>query len=577
MRLAFRLALAPPGKTLPPGDAAAPPAFELPQARLWTAAPVIELGGAGWIVGPLFRRAMPSGLITDLDPEECHAIVTTCGRTLLDCYWGGYVALLLAEDGTVSVLRDPSGMMPCYVQRGEGVVTLASDMTAIAARGQVAIDYRALARMFAGIDTIGRRTGIAGVEELLPGERLRVTSTRSQVEQAWAPWDHVTPVKGQDFEEAAKILGATIKDNIGTWSTCFDHILVGVSGGLDSSIVAAALGPRTPHLRCLTMVEPGTDGDERRYVGALIQKLGIHLDAPTYDLDAVNVLRPVLPHFPLPYAAHFFLAIAAEHRRIAIGEQVIAYFSGNGGDNVFCSLNSAAPFADRLLANGPGPGIIVTARDLADLTGSGMIEVARQGWARIRRRHGGHRVRRDLSGLGRVGVAAAMAEEDQHPWLTAPPGTLPGKAAHVAMLARAQKSIELYPRAAAPPQIAPLLSQPLVELCLSIPSWQWVRGGRDRAVARAAFAGILPDLLLERTTKGSPSGFIQRVYAAQGAAARSMLMGGRLVEAGLVDSRWLAQSPDGDWLDDGRHLRILTFAAAEAWIRWWTDPKDESH
>lgn len=577
MRLSFRLALAPSGKTLPPGDAAAPPGFELPQARLWTAAPVIELGGAGWIVGPVFRRAMPSGRITDLDPAECHAIVTTRGQALLDRYWGGYVALLIGGDGTVSVMRDPSGMMPCYVRRGESLVTIASDMTALAARGQVTFDYCALARMFAGIDTIGRRTGIAGIEELLPGERLRIASTRTHIEQAWIPWDHVSPVKGRDFEEAAEILGAKLKDNIGTWSTCFDQILVGVSGGLDSSIVAAALGPRTPHLRCLTMVEPGSDGDERRYVDALIQKLGVHLDAPTYDLDAVNVMRPVLPHFPLPYAAHFFQAIAAEHRRIAIAEPVNAYFSGNGGDNVFCSLNSAAPFADRLLANGPGPGLIATARDLADLTGSGLIEVVRQGWARIRRRRGGHRVRRDLSGLGREGVAAAMAEEDRHPWLTAPPGTLPGKAAHVAMLARAQKSIELYPRADEPPQIAPLLSQPIVELCLSIPSWQWVRGGRDRAVARAAFAGILPDLLLERTTKGSPSGFIQRIYDAQGAAARSMLMGGQLVEAGLVDSRWLAQSSDGDWLDDGRHLRILTFAAAEAWIRWWTDPKDVSH
>jgi len=577
MRLSFRLALAPSGKTLPPGDAAAPPTFELPQARLWTAAPVIELGDAGWIVGPVFRRAMPSGRITDLDPAECQAIVTTRGQTLLDRYWGGYVALLIGGDGTLSVIRDPSGMMPCYLQPGESLVTLASDMTALAARGQVTIDYRALARMFAGIDTIGRKTGIAGIEELLPGERLRITSTRNQVEQAWIPWDHVHPVKRQDFEEAAKILGATLKDNIGAWSTCFDQILVGVSGGLDSSIVAAALGPRTPHLRCLTMVEPGTDGDERRYVDALIQKLGVQLDAPIYDLDAVNVMRPVLPHFPLPYAAHFCQAIAVEHRRIAGEEPVSAYFSGNGGDNVFCSLNSAAPFADRLFANGPGLALVATARDLADLTGSGMIEVARQGWARIRRRRSGHRIRRDLSGLGPSAIAAAMAEEDRHPWLTAPPGTLPGKAAHVAMLARAQKSIELYPRADAPPQIAPLLSQPIVELCLSIPSWHWVRGGRDRAVARAAFAGILPDLLLERTTKGSPSGFIQRIYAAQGAAARSMLIGGRLVEAGLIDSRWLVQSSDGDWQDDGRHLRILTFAAAETWVRWWTDPEDNDH
>lgn len=142
------------------------------------------------------------------------------------------------------------------------------------------------------------------------------------------------------------------------------------------------------------------------------------------------------------------------------------------------------------------------------------------------------------------------------------------------MLARAQKSIELYPSAMAPPQISPLLSQPILELCLSIPTWQWVRGGRDRAVARAAFAGVLPELLLDRTTKGSPSGFIRRVYETQGEAARGMLAGGTLVEAGLLDPAWLARAADGEWRDDGRHLRILSFAAAEAWVRWWTGKED---
>ena len=561
MRLSFRLALADHGSTLPPDDTAkAPAAYECSRVRLWTPAPFIDLGSAGCIIGPVFRRTQSSGRIGELEPDEARAIVATRGQALLNRYWGGYVALTIGDDATLSVRRTPDGAI------------LASDMPALAERGQVDVDHGALARTFAGIDTIGRRTGIRGIEELLPGERLLVTPNGTRIEQAWSPWDHVRPLKRQTFDEAADALRVALKHAIGSWSTCFDQILVGISGGLDSSIVAAALGPRTPHLRCLTMVEPGTDGDERRYVDALIRKLGVRLDAPTYNLGAVDVTRAVLPHFPLPYAAHFFQAIAAEHSRIEATEPVTAYFSGNGGDNVFCSLNSAAPLADRLLANGPGPGAFTTARDLADLTGSGLIEVARHAWVRIRRR-GGHRVRRDLSGLGSKGVAAAMDEEDRHPWLSAPPETLPGKAAHVAMLARAQKSIELYPRADAPPQIVPLLSQPVVELCLSIPTWQWVHGGRDRAVARAAFAGILPDLLVERTTKGSPSGFVRRVYEAQGNAAREMLTDGKLVAAGLIDPDWLARTADGDWRDDGRDLRLLSFAAAEAWVNWWTNEK----
>src|SRR3546814_18425449 len=75
--------------------------------------------------------------------------------------------------------------------------------------------------------------------------------------------------------------------------------------------------------------------------------------------------------------------------------------------------------------------------------------------------------------------------------------------------------IELYPRSTAAPQITPLLSQPIVELCLSIPTWQWVRGGRDRAVARAAVADLLPALIAQRRTKGGPTGFLRRVFNAR--------------------------------------------------------------
>src|SRR3546814_19507025 len=152
---------------------------------------------------------------------------------------------------------------------------------------------------------------------------------------------------------------------------------------------------------------------ERRYVDALIRKLGVRLDAPTYNLGAVDVTRAVLPRFPLPYAAHFFQAIAAEHSRIEATEPVTAYFSGNGGDNVFCSLNSAAPLAARLLANGPGPGAFTTARDLAALTGSGLIEVARHAWVRIPRRRG-PRVRPPRTGLGPQGLPAPLVTETRH-------------------------------------------------------------------------------------------------------------------------------------------------------------------
>src|SRR3546814_16146244 len=83
---------------------------------------------------------------------------------------------------------------------------------------------------------------------------------------------------------------------------------------------------------------------------------------------------------------------------------------------------------------------------------------------------------------------------------------------------RTQQGVELYPRAVSPPHIAPLLSQPIVELCLSIPTWMWISGGLNRAVARKAFEGRLPAIITRRTHKGGPGGFDLAIYRRNRAA-----------------------------------------------------------
>src|SRR5690606_13684552 len=109
----------------------------------------------------------------------------------------------------------------------------------------------------------------------------------------------------------AEEVRVAVKDAVGAWTASFDSILLGVSGGLDSSIVAAAAIARTPGIRCYTMVEPGTNGDERQYVSSLRSKLGTPVAECCYDLAAVDVERAVLPNLPLPIAVHFAQAIKA--------------------------------------------------------------------------------------------------------------------------------------------------------------------------------------------------------------------------------------------------------------------------
>ncbi|NYF30642.1 asparagine synthetase B family protein [Sphingopyxis sp. JAI108] len=563
-----RIEIAPEGRFLI-DQAAALPNFASRTARVWSGLPPIFLGDRGCIIGYLFRRASPCGRILDLGAQAVEEVLATRGASLLADYWGGYVAVIENDDGSTDVLRDPSGLLPCYVRRNGASTHLASDTTALIPPGSARIDFETIARTFASMDALGRRTGLAGVQELLPGERLHTAPVGLTTTPLWSPWDHVPRRYRRSFAEDAEALRVTVKEAVGSWSSCFESILLGASGGVDSSIVAAAAMPRTPRLRLLTLVEAGTEGDERRYAEAIAAKLGVPLAARHFELSTVDVTKAVLPHFPLPLALPIFQAIEAIHEEEQRRKPIDAFFSGNGGDNIFCNMHSAAPLADRILARGSPAGAWRTARDLADLTGSPLAEVFRHSWRRLCDRRLPHSIRFDLMGLTPRAAAAAIADEDRHPWLEPPPGVLPGQIAYVAMQARGQKSVELYPRHKKAPQITPLLSQPIAELCLSIPTWHAVRDGRDRAVARAAFAADLPPLVAHRRTKGSPQGFLRRIFEAQLPQALNFLQGGRLVEAGIIDPLFIKRVGDGAWRDDGRDHRILTFCAAEAWVRWW--------
>ena len=544
------------------------PALSLPGARLWCDEKPFDLAGHGYLVGHLFERTGKSRRVVNLDETEVAKISASGGRSLVSDYWGGYVAILSRPDGAIAIFRDPSGLLPCYYRVDGADIILSSDAAALGRRGGV--DYGAIARFLASAGAPSRETCLEGVKVLLPGECLIAFRGSHRFESWWSPWDW-THIQARPSGAAAHELRAVSLDCIESWASCFESILIGVSGGLDSSIVACAAVRSATVLHCLTMVEEDAIGDERRYASILAKAIGVPLLEARYDLGEIELSRAVAPHHPWPHAPFYMQAIASVHDELRLKHQIDAFFSGNGGDNIFCAIRSASPFVDRFMAQGPRHGLFETLRDLSDLTGASGATIVRHAWDRYRDRSRPVPLHRDCSGLSSAAIAELDAPEFFHPWLEAPEATLPGKAAHVRLLARAQRSIELYPRRTHPQHVAPLLSQPIVETCLSIPTWQWIEGGRDRAVARAAFKSIVPAQLLRRTSKGGPGGFMQRIIQANAEQAGDLLRNGLLAREGLLDLKILdgAAQPTVDGFEKAQ--RILTLCAAESWVRWWTE------
>jgi len=544
-----------------------PTAFVKPGLHVDYAGPAVHIGDRGIVIGHLFRRGLPSERVLELTQTELTRIFQSDGASLLSEFWGGYVAFLPISGGKVRIIRDPSGTIPAYWRDTSEGIIVASELgrAPFTSNEDLRIDAEALTVHLWTPHFAGRRTCIDGVSEILPGEALDLNGHGPLTVTLWSPWDHV-PASRRGITADPALLYDTIVDVVTTWGNCFQSVLLGLSGGLDSSIVAAALASANCHVSGFTMYSPDDDSDERAYARMAADACGISITSVDYDRERLDITRPIATHVARPFLAHYAQAIANVRERAARECRIDAYFSGNGGDNVFCMMRSVTPIVDRLATRASPRGVLRTIDDIAVLTGADWLSIARRVLRRITNKTRYPPPKGDGSLLIADRLAQAIEDVPRHPWYEVPHNASPASAAHVAMVRRALGNDGLHSRTTHPPSISPLLSQPVMELCLGLPSWLWIEGGADRAVARHAFRDALPPALLDRRSKGGPGAFVHRTYLRHETEVLDRLRDGPLSDLGI-----LGLPPKPRIVTDGiTAQRMLTLVAADAWMRHWT-------
>lgn len=527
---------------------------------------------AGILLGHLFTRPPSPALVQSLSQSDARAAVDTAGQSLIDGFWGGYVAFICSRDRQVC-LRDPSGTLPCIKLQLHDVTIFASDVETLWDAGLLdpMIDWDCLDVHLRIPDMRTDRTCLNGVAELLAGARW-VSDRPLAQSPVWSPWQFVMPSQERDPAEAVRTV---VAECVGAWAKAFPTALLGVSGGLDSSVLAACAATASSELNCLTMATDEAEGDERTYARLLTEHLGLPLIEGFHDLSRTRVSQSTSAHLPRPIQTAFGQSERALKFELADQIGAEAFFNGIGGDNVFCHMRSATPILDRLYTEGLTRGVFESLRDICTLTGASVWEV------------GGQMIRKACRGREypwQTDHSYLMPPRNNgpldwvHPWQNSPVWALPGKATHVAMLTRIQGTIDGYPRRG-PPLINPLLSQPIMEACLGIPTWAWCAGGRDRSPVRRGFLDILPKALTDRRSKGGPNSFAYAVIDNNKPELRAMLLDGLLVQEGIADREALASAlSDAHPLPPTAHMRISTLAEVEAWSRHWMNrrPKVKS-
>jgi len=548
-------------------------------------------GNAGVVIGTVFARNRdllsnePNAPLT-LGATETDAIIGSEGRWLIDNAWGDYVAFGHNPAAQKKwVLKDPTGYLPCFR-------TVFRDVTIVFSRIGDCMDLQLLrftvndAFLHAQLISGGSLQELPPLKEVLAvrrGECIEFKRGNGPYGTRKSYWE---PMKFTDSDKlleepefAARAMRSTVQAAISSWVKAHPSLLLRLSGGLDSSIVAGCLGkaPGKARFVAYTYFTPNGRSDERPWARMAAQQAGCeHIEygvSPSQmDLTMALFMDPT----PEPSPLLSFLQRTTIEQTFATNSGATAVFNGDGGDSGFCSDSIAYAVPEYLQNHGLRPGAFRLASRVALLTErsswSVLINALRrlskgeQTMPRERILAASRLVNADIKNAFRVGAGLS------HPWFKDAPHVPWDKVRRLGMLIAVPEYYNVNaPKDALVPEIvSPLYAQPVMELLLRIPIYTHFHDGRDRGLARKAFAQDVPEPILRRLWKDRAPGFHDELLERHRVFLREILLEGSLVKSGLLDRALLEQalstSPSKSQVYPGEILRHLD---TELWARHW--------
>jgi asparagine synthase (glutamine-hydrolysing) len=542
-------------------------------------------GAGGVVLGRLFPadlNATHKTCTVDVSSGTAAQTLETRAKSFTERYWGGYVAFFRTADGEgACVLRDCSGKIPCYRTEFRGVHIVFSDVTDLQCLPlpPFSITGEYVAAFIRWSELQVRRCGLREVTELLAGDCFEIRHGSAHQRSLWNPCTISRTSDINTYGRAIQDLRNTTERCVNAWSTTYDPVLLSLSGGLDSAIVLGCLGTsdRSNTVVCVNFFGENSGEDERQYARAAARRYGVSLierkrDADTQVFDSRLLRGPLTakPTIP-PILQKLELDLM---NQIATETGASAVWTGQGGDHLFFQTSVSLGAADYFSMRGVGRGLIGAVVDAARLSRTSYWSVLRNAWTITRPKARWLPQTPNENGVDFVNRDALPRNIDEfvsHPWVQDLESLPRGKAFQISLIAEVLNRQRPLPRLEYAHEHHPLLSQPILESCLHIPTFFLTRGGRQRALAREAFDHLVPREILNREDKGDTTSMvIDRIRRSEPHICE-LLLDGQLVRDKIISR--VALEP---YLLQRRpfcsttYISLLACIAAEVWMTTWT-------
>ncbi len=240
------------------------------------------------------------------------------------------------RNGRVLLARDRLGEKPLYIVEHEGQLTFASELGALVRSGALAfeLDPCAVRDYLLWGFVPEPRSAVSGARKLPAGCKLTVETDRWSVDESrWWSLLEAPPV----YEPPADAIGKVLDETAELVIRSDVPVGVALSGGVDSSLVAAMARRRGPSVQAFTVGYPGTDRhDEWPQAAETAAQLGIHnhhrIEVATSD--AVSLFPAACaardePNADISGPGYLAIMRAARDRGVPV------LLMGQGGDELF--------------------------------------------------------------------------------------------------------------------------------------------------------------------------------------------------------------------------------------------------
>lgn len=535
----------------------------------------------GVAIGPLFSRGNEKGgRLLKLSSREAARVIATQGEALIESYWGNYVAIWFDRaEGRVAVLRDPCGAVPCFMTLQRGVHLFFGHAEDVADLEGVtfSIDWTFLQAFVLHEYFVTKFTGLREAEELLSGQRVVLGSNGEKViSWVWNGASIAASPDFRDFQGLARLLRETMESSFIAWGKEYRNVVVMLSGGLDSSIVANLLRRTSDaKITCLHYLGASYEQYEVKLARLAAKRAGVELIEVEADLRSEDVSRALdVPRLARP--ATETIAVLADKIAMDAAQSLgaDAFMTGQAGDTLFLQRGAAEhTLADYCRLNPLGGEFGRISYDAATLRRTSIWAVVRE--TLENRAWRPHAFLDDPEVVKRRALAPGTERSipqnyRRHPWTVEASRLPPGKARHVNSIIALSRFYAVRGHGLLHDVISAFYCQPIAEFVLRVPTYMFCETGLDRALQRRAFGDLIPEEIVRRTSKGGIG-----VAAHQGMRTNLKFFRSLILDGELARQGWLERSKiEGMLSEEGvtrgeGPLFIYQLAAVEVWLRTW--------